>query len=161
MFLGIPVSFVLAGVATVFGLIFVGAPSLNWGPLTAFGQTSNTILIAVPLFIFMGNILRYSGIAEAMFDAMYNWLGGLRGGLAAGVLAVGTIFAAMCGVSGAGTITLGLIGIPAMLKHNYDKDLALGSVAAAGLLSLLIPPSVAAILYCSVAGQSVENFMRQ
>jgi TRAP-type mannitol/chloroaromatic compound transport system permease large subunit len=72
---------------------------------------------------------------------------------------IGAIFAAMCGVSGAGTITMGLVALPAMLQRNYHKDLALGSVSAGGLLGILIPPSVSAIVYASLAGAQWENSM--
>lgn len=115
----------------------------------------NYIILAVPLFIFMGLMLERSGIAEKMYDAFYIWLGGVRGGLAIITIIIGTIMAATVGIIAASTTMLGLIALPAMLKRGYAKDLASGSVCAGGVLGILIPPSVMLVIYAEMAAISV------
>jgi tripartite ATP-independent transporter DctM subunit len=116
---------------------------------------TNSDLAAIPLFIFMATMLERAGIIEEMFDVVYKWMGGLRGGLAASTILASTLLAAMVGVVGAAVVTMGIIALPAMLKRNYDPQLAIGSIMAGGTLGVLIPPSILAILYAVVAQQSV------
>jgi TRAP-type C4-dicarboxylate transport system permease large subunit len=116
---------------------------------------TNPDLAAIPLFIFMACMLERAGLIEEMFDVVYKWMGGLNGGLAAATILASTILAAMVGVIGAAVVTMGIIALPAMLKRNYDQQLALGSIMAGGTLGILIPPSILAILYAVVAQQSV------
>ena len=155
LLLGYPFAFVLMGVATVFGLA-------GWGPdifaiftLRAMGVMKNYILLAVPLFIFMGLMMERSGVAERLFSAMHLWLGGLKGGLAVVTVLVCTLFAAGTGVIAASVTTMGIFALPAMLKRDYDKSLATGTVCAGGTLGILIPPSVMIVLYAPAAGLSV------
>jgi len=114
-------------------------------------------LLAAPLFMLMGIILQESGIADDVYEMFYRWMGPVRGGLAIGTIIICTIFAAIIGVSGASTITMGLIALPSMLKRNYDKNIVLGSVAAGGILGILIPPSVIMIIYAMISGESVGD----
>jgi tripartite ATP-independent transporter DctM subunit len=103
----------------------------------------------------MANFLKESGIADDLYEMMYRWMGPLRGGLAMGTVVICAIFAAMSGVSAAGTVTMGKIALPSMLKRGYDKDIALGSISAAGSLGILIPPSVTMVIFASLTGESV------
>ncbi|MEW5721903.1 MAG: TRAP transporter large permease subunit, partial [Thermodesulfobacteriota bacterium] len=107
--------------------------------------------------LLMGTILQESGIADEVYEMFYRWMGGLRGGLAIGTVIICTIFAAIMGISGASTITMGLIALPSMFKRGYDKDIVIGSIAAGGVLGILIPPSVIMIIYAMVARESVGD----
>lgn len=153
--LGVPFVFTLGGLAML-------ATTLLWGPQalpmlseTAFGIATSFVMVAGPLFVFMAIMLQRSGIAEALYDAIHRLMGPLRGGLAMGTVVICTLFAAMSGISAVGTITMGLIALPAMLKRNYDKRIALGCIAAGGALGQLIPPSILLIVYGLFAPESV------
>ena len=100
-------------------------------------------------------MLQRCGIAEEMYELMYHWMGGLRGGLAAGTVLICTLFAAMVGISGAATTSMGLIALPSMRKRGYKKDIALGCISAGGSLGILIPPSVLMIILALTSRQSV------
>ena len=115
----------------------------------------NVVLIAIPLFIFMGNVLTVSNIAEDAYSMAQKWIGGLKGGLAIGTVVICTLFAACTGISGAATVTMGLIALPAMLSRSYDKHLAVGCIMGGGALGVLIPPSLMMILYGFIAPESV------
>lgn len=153
--IGCPISFALIIVGLIFGVFLWGSAHLYMVASSLYGATTSQILIAIPLFILMGNVLAHTGIAGKFFRALYYWSGPLRGGLAMGTEAICAIFAAMCGTSTAATITMGTIALPEMLERKYDKSLAVGSVASGGLLGILIPPSVIAIIYASVSGVSI------
>jgi len=153
--LGFPIGFSLAGVATIFGIIFVGPQISTVFMLRMHVALSDYTLIAVPLFIFMGVIIEKSGIAGRLFDAMYAILGGLKGGLAMSVIVASTIFAAATGVVGATVTTMGILALPAMMKYNYNKELACGSICAGGALGILIPPSIMILVYAPTANVSV------
>jgi tripartite ATP-independent transporter DctM subunit len=153
--LGFPIAFSLAGIAALFTILMWGTEGLIMIPLNMMGAATNFILTALPLFFFMGKMLEVSGIAEDLYDTFYRWLGRVRGGLAIGTVNVCTIFAAMAGISGAATITMGLIALPSMLKRGYDKSIAMGCVMAGGALGVLIPPSVMMIIFASFTGLSV------
>lgn len=152
---GLPLVFILGGLSVIFNLFLLGPKSLFMVSSTAFGVMQNFILTAIPLFVFMGILLQHSGIAEALFDMIHKWIGGIRGGLAMGTVIICTFFAAMSGISGAATVTMGVIALPAMLKYKYDAKLASGSIAAGGALGILIPPSVLMIVYGIFAGESI------
>jgi len=107
------------------------------------------------LFIFMAAVLEKAGIIEELFDTVYKWMGGLKAGLAIATIIASTLLAAMVGVIGAAVVTMGLIALPAMLKRNYDPEIAIGSIMAGGTLGILIPPSILAIIYGVIAQQSV------
>jgi tripartite ATP-independent transporter DctM subunit len=127
-------------------------------PVTeTYGWMTNLTITAVPLYIFMGILLERSGIAEDLFEMMYRWAGSLKGGLAIGVVIICTIFAAMTGVTAASTITMGLIALPAMLNRNYDKHIAIGSIASSGTLAILIPPSVMMVILGMISQISVGS----
>lgn len=153
--MGYPIAFVLGGVATIFGLIFVGPQVVNLFMLRIFGVASDYILIAIPLFVFMGVVIEKSGLAMRLYDAMFVLMGRLRGGLALATVITCTIFAAATGVIGASVVTMGLLALPAMLKHKYNKPLATGAICAGGTLGILIPPSVLILVYAPLAGISV------
>ncbi|MEW5722420.1 MAG: TRAP transporter large permease subunit [Thermodesulfobacteriota bacterium] len=153
--IGCPISFSLIIVSLVFGAFLWGPSHLYMLASSLYGATTSQILMAIPLFILMGNVLATTGLARDMFQALYYWSGPVRGGLAMGTVAICAVFAAMCGTSTAATITMGTIALPAMRDHAYNKELSIGSVAAGGLLGILIPPSVIAIIYASSAGLSV------
>ncbi len=152
---GLPLVFILGGLAVIFNFIFLGPSTLFMISSTAFGTMNDFILTSIPLFVFMGILLQHSGIAEALFDMMHKWVGGIKGGLAIGTIIICTFFAAMSGISGAATVTMGVIALPAMLKYKYNVKLASGSIAAGGALGILIPPSVLMIIYGIFAGESI------
>ena len=158
LFAGLPIVFTIGSISMIAMVILWGPGSLYVAAGSAWGTMNNFVLIAVPLFIFMGYVLQSSGIAEDLYAVMYAWFGPLRGGLAIGTVAICAIFAAMAGISGAATVSMGLIALPAMLKRNYDSDLALGSIAAGGSLGIVIPPSLVMIVYCSVVPLSVGKY---
>jgi tripartite ATP-independent transporter DctM subunit len=150
LMLGFPVAFSLAGTALVFGLVGmwfgVFDPS-NFGALANryIGTMTNEVLVAVPLFIFMGVVLERTGIAEALLTTMGKLFGNLRGGLGISVVLVGALLAASTGVVGATVVTMGLISLPAMLRAGYDPKLASGVICASGTLGQIIPPSTVLI----------------
>ena len=162
LMLGYPVAFTLSGVALIFALLgtltghfdsaFLGAL-----PNRLFGIMSNQILIAVPLFVFMGVMLEKSRIAENLLKTMGGLFGSLRGGLALSVILVGTLLAASTGIIGATVVTMGLISLPTMLKNNYSPSLATGTICATGTLGQIIPPSMALILLADVLSSAYQQ----
>ncbi|MEZ5645905.1 MAG: TRAP transporter large permease subunit [Burkholderiaceae bacterium] len=152
---GLPLAFVAGGLGVVFLYLLGDAAMLNIIPSRIFPMMTNPDLAAIPLFIFMATMLERAGLIEELFDAVYQWMGGLHGGLAVATIVASTILAAMVGVVGAAIVTMGIIALPAMLKRNYDPEIAMGSIMAGGTLGVLIPPSILAILYAVVAQQSV------
>ncbi|MBI1396585.1 MAG: TRAP transporter large permease subunit [Betaproteobacteria bacterium] len=155
LMMGLPMAFVVGGLGVVWIYLVGGQTMLNIIPTRIFPLMANSDLAAIPLFIFMASMLERAGLIEEMFDVVYKWMGGLRGGLAAATIVASTILAAMVGVIGAAVVTMGIIALPAMLKRKYDPQIALGSIMAGGTLGILIPPSILAILYAVVAQQSV------
>lgn len=153
--LGMPV-FGALGMASVVGILLLQGPAgLGAIPGVIYDRLSGFTLVAVPLFILMGEIIFVSGIGADIYTATSRWLSGLRGALGMASVAACAIFGALCGVSVAGAATIGKFAIPEMLSRGYDRRLATGCVAAAGGLALLIPPSVGLILYGLVANESV------
>ena len=155
LMMGLPLAFVTGGLGVVFIYLVGDQTMLNIIPSRIFPMMTNSDLAAIPLFIFMASMLERAGLIEEMFDVVYKWMGGLNGGLAAATILASTILAAMVGVIGAAVVTMGIIALPAMLKRNYNHEIALGSIMAGGTLGILIPPSILAILYAVVAQQSV------
>jgi tripartite ATP-independent transporter DctM subunit len=145
---GFQVAFVFAGVALFFALITdeVGLHVLEMLPYRTYGIMGNVTLMAVPLFIFMGLILEKSKMAEGLLISMGKLFGRVRGGLAISVVLVGAILAASTGIVGASVVMMSLIALPLMLKQNYSRALASGSIAASGTLGQLIPPSIVLII---------------
>lgn len=142
MVLGQPLVFAL-GASAVVGTYFLWGPeALHLAAIRAYSSANNFVLMAIPLFIFMGCMLERAGIAQGLYELMRKWLGGIPGGLAVGTVLVCGIFAAMVGVSGAATVTMALVALPSMLKYGYSKHLSVGVIAAGGAMGVLIPPSV-------------------
>lgn len=151
LLLGYPVAFTLGGVAVLFAGVGIATGAFNGLFLTAlpqrvFGIMGNFTLLAIPAFIFMGAMLKSSGLAEQLLEAMGRVLGRVRGGLALAVVLVGALLAATTGVVAATVITMGLISLPTMLRHGYDKSLATGVIAASGTLGQIIPPSIVLVV---------------
>jgi tripartite ATP-independent transporter DctM subunit len=157
--LGVPMAFALGSVACIFLFVFGTPQMLNMLPARVFPFMTDYQLSAIPLFIFMAAILEKAGIIEELFDVVYKWLGGLKGGLASATVVVCTILAAMVGVVGATEVTMGMIALPAMLRRGYNAELACGALLAGGTLGILIPPSVMAIVYSVVAQQSLGELL--
>ena len=155
LFTGLPLAFVLGGLALVLSYFLWGANSMMLVAVQTWGVMNSYFLVAVPLYVFMANILQRSGIIEEMFEVMQIWFGPLRGGLAIGTIVICTIMAAMTGIVGAAVATMGILSLPAMLNRKYDKRIALGSICAGGTLGILIPPSVITIVYAVTAGVSI------
>lgn len=152
---GLPLAFVTGGLGVVFLYLVGDQAMLNLMPSRIFPMMTNYQLSAIPLFIFMASVLEKAGIIEELFDVVYKWMGGLKAGLAIATVIASTLLAAMVGVIGAAVVTMGLIALPAMLKRNYDPEIAIGSIMAGGTLGILIPPSILAIIYGVIAQQSV------
>ncbi len=155
LMLGLPLAFVTGGLGVVFLFLCGDMDMINILPSRIFPFMTDYQLSAIPLFIFMANVLERAGMIEQLFDVVYKILGGLKGGLATASIIASTILAAMVGVIGACEVTMGIIALPAMLKRGYDQKLACGSINAGGTLGILIPPSILAILFAVVAQQSV------
>jgi tripartite ATP-independent transporter DctM subunit len=154
--LGHPLAVTLAAVATVFGLIENGfdfAGLLGLFANNAWGIFLNYTLVAIPLFIFMAQILDRSKVSEGLFDALYQVLGGLRGGLGMAVIVVSTVFAATTGIIGASVVAMGLMAGPALLRRGYDRGLGAGIICSSGTLGILIPPSIMLVVYGGLTGQ--------
>lgn len=155
LLMGHPLAFVLGGLAVIFGFI-------GWGPQCyvmfanrIWGMMDNYVLVAIPLFIFMANLLSESGIAEGLFSSLRYLLGPLRGGVAIAVVVVSTVFAACTGIIGASVVTMGVLATPIMLKYGYQKELTMGTICAGGTLGILIPPSIMLVVMGNQATLSV------
>lgn len=152
LMLGMPIAFAMSGVSIVMGFfIWGGIPSVEGFILGTFGKVNEFVYTAVPLYIFMAAVLRYSDLADGMYEALYRWLGAVRGGLAIGTVFISTIFAAMVGITSVATATLGASALPSMLKRNYDERLTTGIIMAGSNLGIIIPPSIIMIIYAMVA----------
>lgn len=154
--MGHPLAVTLAAVATLFGLIDNGfnIPGLlGLFANNAWGVFLSYTLVAIPLFIFMAQILDRSKVSEGLFDALYSVLGGLRGGLGMAVIVVSTVFAATTGIVGASVVAMGLMAGPALLRKGYDKSLSSGIICSSGTLGILIPPSIMLVVYGGLTGQ--------
>jgi tripartite ATP-independent transporter DctM subunit len=153
--LGFPVAFSLGSVAVV-GSVYV------WGGIngiciiatTAADVMTNWILLSIPLFILMAEVLKASGISDDLFEVLHVWMGRVAGGLAIGTSILGAVLGAMMGAAPASTATMAGVSLDPMLKRGYDKRLALGCIAAGGALSIVIPPSILMIVYASLTGVS-------
>lgn len=156
LFLGLPVALGLGGTAVLFALVF-SPQVLMAAPSQFFSTPWQHIIVTVPLFIFMGNIIRFSGIAENAYDAAYKLIGRLPGGLATGTIQVCMIFAAITGITPPATITMGQIAYPSMMRYKYDPKIAIGSIASGGALGALIPPSIPFIFYGVLANESIGS----
>ncbi len=173
---GYPVAFTFGSVSLFFGIIAAVvylqgdlSPALIAGeffqmfsmmPFRIYAIMKNTILMAVPLFIFMGILLQRSDLAERLLEAMGSLFGRVRGGLAVSTVLVGTLLAASTGVVGASVVAMGVISLPVMLKYGYSKRLATGTICASGTLGQIIPPSIVLIILGDVFQQPVGDLFR-
>lgn len=158
LFTGYPIAFILGGVAMLFTLVgycsdimldtMTGLDYMTIGLVVnrLYNTLYNWILIALPMFIFMGLMLDRSGIAEKMMQAIQDLFGKIRGGLAISVTLIGILLAAATGIIGASVVLLGLLSLPAMLHQGYSKPLAVGTICASGTLGILIPPSIMLVM---------------
>ena len=159
---GYPVAFSLAGTALLFAFIGLSMGVFDVGylrplPQRIFGAVTNQTLIAIPMFVLMGVILEKAKIAEDLLDSMAKLFGTLRGGLGLSVTIVGALLAASTGIVGATVVTMGLLSLPTMLKRGYDPAFAAGSIAAAGTLGQIIPPSIVLILLGDVISNAYQK----
>jgi tripartite ATP-independent transporter DctM subunit len=151
LLVGYPVALTLAGVSLIFAALGAATDTMNPALLGAlpqriFGIMDNDVLLAIPLFIFMGVMLERSHVAEELLETMGRLFGAVPGGLGLSVVLVGVLLAAAKGVVGATTVTMGLIVLPSMLRHGYDKALAAGTVAATATLAQIFPPATVLVL---------------
>jgi len=157
---GFPVAFTFGGVALIFGVFAEGPDIFAFMPFRVQSIMENVTLMAVPLFIFMGIGLQRTKLAEQLLEAMGKLFGGVRGGLAISTVLVGALLAASTGVVGASVVAMGLISLPVMLKYNYDKALACGTICASGTLGQIIPPSIILIILGDVLGIPVGDLFQ-
>lgn len=164
--IGYPVAFTFGSISIFFGIIAAivhVAPDISYAaisgefmrmftmmPFRVYSIMNNTLLIAIPLFIFMGIILQRSQLAERLLESMGTLFGRIRGGIAVSTVLVGTLLAAATGVVGASVVAMGVISLPVMLKYGYSKPLATGTICAAGTLGQIIPPSVILVILADV-----------
>ncbi|MFN3447423.1 MAG: TRAP transporter large permease subunit [Roseococcus sp.] len=159
---GIPVVFILTGTAVVFaglGILFGAFDAFLLGALAqrVFGTMTSEVLIAIPLFIFMGMMLEKSKIAPELLEAMGRLFGPLRGGLAVSVTLVGALLAASTGIVGATVVTMGLIALPAMMRNRYQPEFSCGTICAAGTLGQIIPPSTVMVILGEVLAAAYQQ----
>lgn len=155
LFLGQPVAFALGGVSTIAILLIWGVKGTAVLANSAFSTFTTPTYLAIAMFLFMANCLQQSGIADDLYEMLYKWMGGVKGGLAMGTVIICAIFGAMSGGSGPATVTMGLIALPSMLKRGYKKELALGAIAAGGVLGIIIPPSIPMIIIAQFGQLSI------
>ena len=146
LLLGFPVAFTFGGVALIFGVFSEGWDLFAFMPFRIYSIMQNVVLMAVPLFIFMGILLQKTQLAEQLLESMGRLFGSMRGGLAVSTILVGALLAASTGVVGASVVAMGVISLPVMLKYGYSKSLACGSICGAGTLGQIIPPSIILII---------------
>ncbi|MGF1705553.1 TRAP transporter large permease [Enterovibrio baiacu] len=160
LLIGFPVAFTFGGIALLFGVWAEGVEIFAFMPFRIMSIMQNTVLMAVPLFVFMGLVLQKTRLAEQLLEAMARLFGGVRGGLAISTVLVGSLLAASTGVVGASVVAMGLISLPVMLKYQYDKGLACGTICASGTLGQIIPPSIVLILLGDVLGIPVGDLFQ-
>ena len=155
LMIGVPVAAVMAGMGIAGGLATVGWPMIESLGSVIWSVQNENLLTAIPLFVLLGEILLRSGLADRMYVSLSAWLGRLPGGLLHSNMASCALFAATCGSSVATAATIGTVAIPALKERGYDMRQALGSLAAGGTLGILIPPSVAMLVYGSITNNSI------
>nr|WP_257215243.1 TRAP transporter large permease [Pollutimonas harenae] len=153
LFLGVPVAFSLAGLGA--GLLIIKGLPLAMVAQNLHGALDNFVLLSVPLFLLMSNLLLKGGVGKDLFDAVQKWVGHLPGGLGLSALVSCGIFSAISGSSVATAATVGTVAIPEMVKRGYDKSFTLGLLAAGGTLGILIPPSIPLIVYGVITEESI------
>ena len=160
LLVGFPVAFTFGGVAVAFGLFAEGPEIFSLMPHRIWAIMNNTILMAIPLFIFMGIVLQKSNLAERLLESMGFLFGEVRGGIAISTVLVGALLAASTGVVGASVVAMGVISLPVMLKYNYNKRLATGAICGAGTLGQIIPPSIILIILGDVFQEPVGDLFK-
>ena len=155
LMVGVPVAITLATVGFAFGAMGFGTGLFNLLPSRIYGVVANYQWLAIPLFVFMGVMLEKSRLADDLLDVVGHLAGGLRGGMALGIIGVGVLMGATTGIVGATVITLGLITLPTLLKRGYDPGIACGAICASGTLGQIIPPSLILILLADILQLSV------
>ena len=153
--MGLPLAFVTGAVAMAFAVGNFGLSGLFLIESRILSLVREFVLVAVPMFILMASVLERSGVARDLYRAMHIWAGGLRGGLAVQTMVVAVLMAAMTGIIGGEIILLGLVALPQMLRLNYDRSLAIGTICAGGSLGTMIPPSIVLIVYGLTAGVDI------
>lgn len=154
---GFPVAFTLGGVSLIFGYFTFGLDFFNLLPLRLWGVMTNYVMIAVPLFVYMGVMMEKSGLAEELLETMALLFGRVRGGLAISVVVVGALLAASTGIVGATVVTMGLLSLPTMIKRGYSPEVATGTICASGTLGQIIPPSIVLVLLGSILNVSIGD----
>ena len=157
---GFPVAFTFGGVALIFGVLAEGWELFAFMPFRIYSIMQNSVLMAVPLFIFMGLVLQKTKLAEQLLTAIGQLFGRVRGGLAVATILVGALLAASTGVVGASVVAMGVISLPVMLRAGYDKSLAAGTICGAGTLGQIIPPSIILIILGDVLGLPVGDLFQ-
>ncbi|MDP6042952.1 MAG: TRAP transporter large permease subunit [Dehalococcoidales bacterium] len=152
---GFPLAYVIGFLGLVVGLYIWEGGIAQVFYLRMYRLMINYVLLAVPLFVFMGSMLERSGIIERLYEALYVWMGGFRGGLAVVTVVVGTVMAATVGIITASVTLLTLVALPSMIKRGYSKSFAAGACTAGGILGILIPPSIMIVIYGPMAEVSV------
>ena len=160
LFLGYSVAFTFAGISLIVGVLTLGVELFEFMPYRIMSIMENTILMAVPMFIFMGIVLQKTGLAERLLESAAKLFGGISGGVAVSTILVGTLLAASTGVVGASVVAMGVISLPVMLKNNYHQPTATGVICASGTLGQIIPPSIILIILGDVMGVPVGDLFR-
>ncbi|MCC2633631.1 MAG: transporter, DctM subunit [Ramlibacter sp.] len=155
LMLGVPVGITLAASGFLFGFLGFGESLFNLLPARIYGVVANYQWLAIPLFVFMGVMLEKSRLAEDLLDVIGHLAGGLRGGMALGIIGVGVLMGATTGIVGATVITLGLLTLPTLLRRGYDPAISCGAICASGTLGQIIPPSLVLILLSDIMQLSV------
>lgn len=152
---GFPIAWALGGIAVICGFLFWGPGSFPGFYMQTFGALSNYVLLAVPLFIFMGVMVERTGIGEKLFKTAYVLFAGIRGGLAVTVVFVGVLLACSLGIIAGSIVMLTVVALPTLIAHGYNKEMSCGTIMASGSLGIFIPPSVLLVIYGPVANISV------
>lgn len=160
LFLGYSVAFTFAGVSVLVGVIVLGPDLFAFMPYRIMSIMENTILMAIPMFVFMGIVLQKTGLAERLLESSAKLFGSIPGGIAISTIVVGALLAASTGVVGASVVAMGVISLPVMLKNKYHEPTATGVICAAGTLGQIIPPSIILIILGDVMGVPVGDLFR-
>ena len=152
---GLPIAICIFAVCIFSAFIWLGPSSLQLLGSVSYAMITKDYLIALPMFIFMATVLQISGLGTALYDMMYKWLGGLKGGLAIGTVGASTILAAITGSPSTATVGMGIIAYPEMRDRGYNKTISIGCIIAGGSLGPLIPPSISMIIIAALAYISI------
>ncbi|MEJ2417409.1 MAG: TRAP transporter large permease subunit [Exilibacterium sp.] len=160
LFAGYPIAFTFAGVSLIVSAATLGTDLFDFMPFRIMSIMENTIMMAIPMFVFMGIVMQKTGLAERLLESMGKLFGGMSGGLAVSTIVVGTFMAASTGVVGASVVAMGVISLPVMLKYQYHQPTATGVICAAGTLGQIVPPSIVLILLGDVLGVPVGDLFK-